>query len=284
MKLHDKSAGAASQPLLAAAREQPPVCYDVERGLARHRQLRLADVPLPGWAEQLARPKAWWHGWLAKSLLAALLLGGGFGAWHRTRALPPAAAARRPPSPATVVQQPGAGATSVQKPQLPILDARALPPIARANKLRRTRLADMRHAVKSDAPPVQREVDSPVAASEPTPSAAATSAQGAQRFEIRPFERPEPPSDAAELQWLARAERSLRDDPAHALKLLREGDARFPEGYFRQERAYLVVMATLALGQLDSAHDHAQRFLQRYPRSPYAERVRGALRSRAANE
>jgi hypothetical protein len=83
----------------------------------------------------------------------------------------------------------------------------------------------------------------------------------------------ESPQDREEMRQLAQAEALLATRPAAALRLVRAGEARFPRGYFRQERRYLEVMALVALGQLGEARAHAYWFLQDYPGGPYRKRV-----------
>jgi hypothetical protein len=82
-----------------------------------------------------------------------------------------------------------------------------------------------------------------------------------------------------ELQQVARAERLLAADPAQALALARDAAARFPSGYVSEERAYVEIMALVALHRLDEARPHIARFLLDHPDSAFARRVREAART-----
>jgi hypothetical protein len=77
---------------------------------------------------------------------------------------------------------------------------------------------------------------------------------------------------------IALAESLLSRDPARALALTQALRARFPDGYLREERAYLEVMALAKLGRRREMRKKAATFLRTYPDGPYSARVRGALR------
>jgi hypothetical protein len=85
------------------------------------------------------------------------------------------------------------------------------------------------------------------------------------------------PQDREEMRQLAQSEQLLASQPGETLRLVREGDARFPRGYFRQERRYLEVMALFALGQHGEARARASWFLRDYPTGPYRKKVERAL-------
>ncbi len=70
---------------------------------------------------------------------------------------------------------------------------------------------------------------------------------------------------------------ALQASPARALALARASEQRFPDGYFRQERAHIEIMALLGLGDRDAARAQAARFFSRYPEVPYGARIRQAL-------
>jgi hypothetical protein len=84
-----------------------------------------------------------------------------------------------------------------------------------------------------------------------------------------------------EMRLVGQAERLLATAPGRALSIARGLETRFPQGYFREERAYVEVMALLALGRTDEGRLKAGQFLRVHPDGPYSRRVRGALSGRA---
>ena len=96
---------------------------------------------------------------------------------------------------------------------------------------------------------------------EPTPSAATSSAprtppsaEASVKEEIRQFEE------------MKNAEAS---NPGRALELADEGQARFPNGVFGQEREAHAIFALRRLGREDEARARAARFIERHPESPF---------------
>ncbi len=84
---------------------------------------------------------------------------------------------------------------------------------------------------------------------------------------------------AAENQGLREAHAAMQGgDPARALALLDEQQAR--GSALREEREAARVLALCQLGRVDEGRAAAARFLQEIPRSPLADRVRGACPSR----
>jgi RNA polymerase sigma-70 factor (ECF subfamily) len=83
-----------------------------------------------------------------------------------------------------------------------------------------------------------------------------------------------PDLELAEMREIERAERLLADDPQRALESTRA--MHFPEGHFREERAYLEVMALRGLGRTREMRDKAAAFLHAYPTGLYSSRVRKA--------
>jgi hypothetical protein len=81
-------------------------------------------------------------------------------------------------------------------------------------------------------------------------------------------------AELAEMREVALAESLVSRDPARALALARGMRARFPHGFFREERAYLEVMALHGLGRRQEMREQAAAFLRAYPDGPYAGRVR----------
>jgi hypothetical protein len=84
-------------------------------------------------------------------------------------------------------------------------------------------------------------------------------------------------AEPAEMREVARAERLLSEDPRRALALTRAMEAGFPEGRFREERAYLEVMALAALERSGELRERAAAFLHSYPAGLYSQRVRAAI-------
>jgi hypothetical protein len=62
-------------------------------------------------------------------------------------------------------------------------------------------------------------------------------------------------------------------DPRGAVDLAREGQRRFPEGEFADERAWLQMRALVHLNEIAPARDEAVAFFRRFPQSPYGSKV-----------
>jgi hypothetical protein len=78
-----------------------------------------------------------------------------------------------------------------------------------------------------------------------------------------------------EMQLLKRAERAIRaNNGLLALAMLRELEQRFPKGQLLEEREAARVMANCELNPPEMARDLGGRFVSRYPKSVYLERVR----------
>jgi len=83
------------------------------------------------------------------------------------------------------------------------------------------------------------------------------------------------PTIDEEVRLLNAAQASLRaGDPGQALRLLDEHASRFPASKLADARAVARMTALCKQGQATSAREEADRFLARYPNSPFAERVR----------
>ncbi len=95
---------------------------------------------------------------------------------------------------------------------------------------------------------------------------------------------PEPPvasagpaTVAAEAELLRDADAALKGgDAGRALALLNEHSARFPKGILVEERDAERVVVLCALGRIDEARASAGSFLQSWPMSPLAGRVRAS--------
>jgi len=81
----------------------------------------------------------------------------------------------------------------------------------------------------------------------------------------------------AELALLRDAKKALDDGNAtRSLAILDEHQRKFPSGVLVEERASTRVLALCAAGRTAEARTSAHDFLQQYPRSPSAPRVRGS--------
>jgi hypothetical protein len=87
----------------------------------------------------------------------------------------------------------------------------------------------------------------------------------------------EAPRASDELHDVARARSLLRSDPPAALELLNRVAREHPHGYFVEERSALTILALLGANRRDLAESRAASFLQAYPNSPFADRVRAAV-------
>lgn len=77
---------------------------------------------------------------------------------------------------------------------------------------------------------------------------------------------------------LTDARASLRGgDPASALAKLDAAGGRFPDGVLAQEREVLEIEALARAGKSAEASARANTFLQKYPTSPHAAKVRGFI-------
>jgi len=82
---------------------------------------------------------------------------------------------------------------------------------------------------------------------------------------------------AAETQVLMQVNAAInRHDGAAALALLDDYDHRLKSKILFAERSAARVFALCTLGRLDAAGSEAQRFLQRFPRSPLVTRIRAS--------
>jgi hypothetical protein len=128
------------------------------------------------------------------------------------------------------------------------------------------------------------------AAPKPSPAAqAATTLSPAREQAVAATQqaaaRPVAPAPAAqddsllerEMGMIAMAQRVLQTEPAHALKLARQGEAEFRGSMFTQERQQLLLLALVKLGRIDEAKQLAKPYLARFPHGPFSDRVRLAL-------
>ena len=88
---------------------------------------------------------------------------------------------------------------------------------------------------------------------------------------------------AEEVAMLQRARRALAaENGALALGLVEELDERFPKGVLIEERSATRVLSLCKLERTDEARQTARSFLERYPGSVYAERVRNSCAAERA--
>jgi TolA-binding protein len=78
---------------------------------------------------------------------------------------------------------------------------------------------------------------------------------------------------AEEEAILEEARKTLAQDPARALTLLRRHQSRFPSGELTAERMYLSVDCLSRLGKREAAKHEADALIERYPNSAYARRA-----------
>ncbi len=88
---------------------------------------------------------------------------------------------------------------------------------------------------------------------------------------------------AADVRWesaaVARARAQLRSgQPQEAMTTLHEIERRVSNGILGQEREALAIEALAASGQSSAASSRAAAFVERYPNSPHASRVRAFVR------
>jgi len=248
----------AARDLLRLGATRPAVKYTVQPGLERHLQLVGSGTPPPSWAEGLgaaAKSAAWTT---AAVTVAAV------GAVAAAVVLVARAGVQAPSSPASPI-------TNVA----PMRTPSAAAPSASASLT----LATPESQPAGSSIPV--ELLPPAAA--PTAPVVATHGTGSgvpPRAEVQAdmphVSSASPTDELLELQQVAKAERLLTTDPGGALTLVRAAEARFPNGYVREERAYVELMALLAMGRLDEARPKIARFLREYPESTFSRRVREA--------
>jgi len=102
--------------------------------------------------------------------------------------------------------------------------------------------------------------------------------KAAPRGPHAPSEKPRAGSDPdAELALLGRAQALLDSDPDGALGVLGEHARSYARGVFIEEREVLALEAESKLGHKALARARAERFIERFPRSAHARRVRTLL-------
>lgn len=80
-----------------------------------------------------------------------------------------------------------------------------------------------------------------------------------------------------EIARMARIKLTLERDPATAHRMIVSANREFPGGVLQEERDGLDAIALFSLGSEARARGQAQRFLERYPKSPLRSRVERLL-------
>ena len=78
---------------------------------------------------------------------------------------------------------------------------------------------------------------------------------------------------ASEEEHVARLREVVDADPAAAVALAEDGEARFPGGTYSDERAYHRMRALVHLGEIGVARAAAGEFFERHPESPLGRDV-----------
>jgi hypothetical protein len=123
------------------------------------------------------------------------------------------------------------------------------------------------------APAVQPASTAPSSKRASSASAAASDAVATAAVSA-PRPRVSTDAELQEMRDIGNAERLIATDPARALAMVQADRARFPKGYFVEERSYVEVMALFGMGRLDEARAKAADFLRTYPDGAYSRRVR----------
>lgn len=130
-------------------------------------------------------------------------------------------------------------------------------------------------STKVTAPPAVAAVAPPVEAPIPAPAAPSSAAPSEKPRSVVPSA---PRDSLAEEEALLEAARSASArNPARALSLLHQHQARFPNGQLGAERLYLTVDCLQRLGNVSGAKREAAALLKSYPNSAYARRVQQLL-------
>jgi hypothetical protein len=303
-----RSAAEAAEALLKAGRTQPVLSYDVEVGLARHHDWLRSDAPMPAWASAgVGSATKSLVPLVIKTFVSAVLVGTlAIAVWQVRARLQPSAAVVEPvtQSAAQEFGAPEAVPEPLMAPMPIPVSEQALPsePVRRTVRPdpqdKRTARVLRAHKVGRAASAREVSATAPVQAAsaqtQPATSArvetgaAASHDHGATREQAAATREPidaahsaraesQEPEDLVEMQQVATAEQLLERSPARALAIVRQGEQRFAHGYFRQERAYIAIMALIRLGRIDEARTRAASFADQFPALPYGARIRKAL-------
>jgi len=81
------------------------------------------------------------------------------------------------------------------------------------------------------------------------------------------------PVELDEAALMEKLHSDLKPNPASALALADEGEHRFAESPFAEERRALAIQALINLDRIGAARSRAYQFLARYPDGPYSVHV-----------
>jgi len=81
------------------------------------------------------------------------------------------------------------------------------------------------------------------------------------------------PAELDEPALMEKLRSDVKPNPASALALADEGEHRFAESPFAEERRALAIQALINLGQIGAARSRSYQFLERYPSGPYSAHV-----------
>ncbi len=108
----------------------------------------------------------------------------------------------------------------------------------------------------------------PVVTREPPPPAAT---------EADPNPVRQPNASRREIAQLVRIRALLERDPAAAHRAIQAANREFPSGVLREERDGLDAIALFRAGKSSEGRARAERYIERYPRSPLRERLERLL-------
>ncbi len=252
---------------LRLGRQQSPVRYAVEEGLAHHHHLAASGALAPAWATAMAGGAAattvgWWV--VGVAVLGTMGTAVGVSVWKASLPHTTATAQGAAALPAHSKSPPAAPSESRQDPGwIPVVPASALPTLPGAPE----KGVDPAPEPRRSAGP--RPGGPPDSLPGPAPNPAPSTLDRATTAASAPTD-----DGMLELQQVAAAERLLGTDPARALDLARSAASRFPAGFVREEREYVVIAALAKLGRTTEARPLAERFLRDHPDGAFSRRVR----------
>jgi hypothetical protein len=242
--------------------------YDPTEGLVALRSALDGAAPAVAWSDGLRSVATRWWGWTATGLATA-------GAVWFVQRETPVETAPREATPVTMLVAP------VQAP----LDVPAAEPSRRVDALLPERVAPSSARAEVASPTPRRMRARAAATREPERASPQLEPYFVEQ-ETAPAREPERapaivPASATdrmtELEHLARVRHLLSTHPREALQAARDGQLRFAEGMFSEERAGLIVFALDRLGEANEARDEGRRFLRAHPSAPFAARIRGIV-------
>lgn len=284
--LDDPAAPPGLREDLRAASEIAPQSYDAERGLGRLRTALMAGTAGAAAATSAAASAGAKAGLTWAALAVAVAAGMGGALYFAVDSPAPSPAAEEPERTPGATPSDEASESLPVEPTLPAPTLLATPaeptpaveevPAPRASMDGPTRRAPETSSVAAPADPT--EAPSPRASTdERTRQAPETGSPAAEAPEPAPV--PDDPDEQlrAEIGQLARIRARLESAPGEALALAREGERRFGNGMFGEERAALAVFALDRLGRHAEAEREARRFVAAHPVGPFTSRVRAVL-------